>query len=370
MPDQKCALRIDDILEKALCGRALRADEIVNLLSLNDRDNINRVFRTARFLREENFGNTVFLYGFLYFSTFCRNNCRFCGSRISNPWARRYRKSEEESIEAACRLAESGVHLIDLTMGEDPLFYCSDSGFTPLLELISKIKSRTNLPLMISPGVVPLEVLAEFAQLGVEWYACYQETHNRRLFAKLRPEQDYDTRLYTKAMAKRKGMMIEEGIMTGVGESLPDIAHSINEMRDLDVHQARVMSFVPQRGTPMARRTSPPRLRELLTIAVLRLLFPDRLIPASLDVDGLDYVQERLEAGANVITSLIPPHLGLSGVSQSFLGIDEGFRTVKGVAPVLEKASLAAARPQDYRQWIDRQRPAKIDRTEYCEVLA
>lgn len=223
---------------------------------------------------------------------------------------------------------------------------------------------------MISPGVVPREILAEFATLNVEWYACYQETHNRRLFAYLRPGQDYDARLSSKDTAKSMGMLIEEGLMTGVGESLQDIAYSTKVMDRLGVHQARVMSFVPQKGTPMSHSPSPPRLRELLTIAVLRLLFPDRLIPASLDVDGLDHVKERLDAGANVITSLIPPHLGLSGVSQPFLDIDEGFRTVPGVASILEKAELEAASTEDYRRWIRTQRPFASGKTEICEVLA
>jgi len=102
----------------------------------------------------------------------------------------------------------------------------------------------------------------------------------------------------------------------------------------------------------MSRRLSPPRLRELLTIAVMRLLFPNRLIPASLDVDALGHFKERLDAGANVITSLIPPHKGLSGVSQPSLGIDEGLRTARGVKSLLEKAELAAASAEDYRQWM------------------
>jgi methylornithine synthase len=123
-------------------------------------------------------------------------------------------------------------------------------------------------------------------------------------------------------------------------------------LESLDPHQARVMSFVPQIGTPMYDIKSPSRLLELKTIAVLRLLFPDRLIPASLDVDGLDLLQERLDAGANVITSLIPPQLGLSGVSQPSLGIDDGARTVQGVAPLLDQIGMTAAKKEDYLRWV------------------
>ena len=352
MIDRNRLIKIEDILEKSLQRKPLSVSEITYLLGLTDGNKISQVFQTAQFMRSQYFGNKVFLYGFVYFSTYCRNNCTFCASRTSNKLAQRYRKSESEIVEAAGLLAEFGVHLIDLTMGEDPFYLRSESGFGSLLTTIQKVKKETGLPLMLSPGVVSKNVLAEFVKAGVDWYACYQETHNRHLFSYLRPEQNYDRRLSSKILAKQMGILIEEGILTGVGESFSDIAFSMEVLQSLGIHQARVMSLVPQTGTPMCDRKSPSRLRELMTIAVLRLLFPDRLIPASLDVDGLDLLQERLEAGANVITSLIPPRLGLSGVSQPSLGIDEGSRTVQGVAPHLDKMGMEVATTQDYFYWV------------------
>jgi methylornithine synthase len=345
-------IKLEDILEKSLQRKPLSISEVTYLLGLTNLNEISQVFQTAQSLRSQFFRNKVFLYGFVYFSTYCRNNCIFCASRTSNNLVERYRKSESEVVEAASLLAESGVHLIDLTMGEDPFYLRSESGFESLLTTIQKVKKETGLPLMISPGVVTQDALVEFARAGIDWYACYQETHNRQLFAYLRPEQDYDSRLSSKILARRLGILIEEGIMTGVGESLSDIAYSMGILQSLAPHQARVMSFVPQKGTPMFGRKSPSRLRELMTIAVLRLLYPDRLIPASLDVDGLDFLEERLEAGANVITSLIPPRLGLSGVSQASLGIDNGARSVQGVAPLLDRMGMTVARNEDYFQWV------------------
>ena len=348
--------KLKDILEKSLQRKPLSVSEITFLLGLTEENQISQVFRTAQYLKTKYFGQKVFLYGFVYFSTYCRNNCTFCASRTSNKLAQKYRKSESEIIEAAGLLAESGVHLIDLTMGEDPFYFKNESGFDSLLRTIQKVKKETDVSLMLSPGVVSKELMAEFVTAGVDWYACYQETHNRQLFSSLRSEQDYDSRLSSKIMARRLGLLIEEGILTGVGENSSDIAHSMEVINSLGASQARVMSFVPQMGTPMYDRKSPSRLRELITIAVLRLMFPERLIPASLDVDGLDLLQERLEAGANVITSLIPPGLGLSGVSQPSLGIDEGFRTVQGVAPLLDKIGIEVAMHQDYIQWICREK--------------
>lgn len=75
-------------------------------------------------------------------------------------------------------------------MGEDP-FYHQPRGFESLLELVRQIKRETKLPIMISPGVIPRQTLKGFAQAGVDWYACYQETFNRELFSRLRVEQSF-----------------------------------------------------------------------------------------------------------------------------------------------------------------------------------
>lgn len=303
------------------------------------------LFAEARRVRRRAFGDRVFLYGFLYASTFCANNCRFCHSRRGNRAARRYRKDHDEILACAGDLARTGVHLIDLTSGEDPHVAGGDES-----RLFRAIRRRTGLPVMASLGVADGDRLD--ALRDADWYACYQETHNRRLFARLRPGQDFDRRLNSKIAARQKGLLIEEGIMTGVGETDDDIADSIAAMAGLDADQVRVMSFVPQQGTPMAGRVPPPSLRERVIIALLRIAFPDRLIPASLDVAGLAGLRERLDAGANVVTSLVPPGTGLAGVANESLDIENGGRTAEAVRPVLRRCGLRAARPEAYRAWM------------------
>ena len=349
------------ILEKAHREEVLDGREIVFLLSLAERSELDAVFRAARELRFRHFGDRVFLYGFVYISTYCRNQCNFCYFRSANALPVRYRREISEIVEAVGRLAESGVHLIDLTMGEDPQYF-QDQGFESFIQLIEAVRRTADLPIMASPGVVPVDVLSDFARAGVSWYACYQETHNRELFKRLRPGQRFEARLESKERASRLGLLIEEGLLCGVGESAQDIADSIDAMRLSDVSQMRAMTFVPQKGTPLQSWKDVDPLREILTIAVLRLVLPDRLIPASLDVAGLAGLQSRLEAGANVITSLVPPGFGLAGVAQNSLDIADARRTVTGIAPELEKLGLQTASPEDYSSWVeDRRRQIRCD---------
>ncbi|HJW74810.1 MAG TPA: methylornithine synthase PylB, partial [Thermoleophilia bacterium] len=152
--------------------------------------------------------------------------------------------------------------------------------------------------------------------------------------------------------AARSGMLVEDGILLGVGETIADRANSILDMKDQTLAQVRVMSLVPQAGTPLAGNKTPDVLEEQLVIAALRLVMPDRLIPASLDVEGLAGLEARVEAGANVVTSIVPPSSGLCGVSQSELDIDAGLRTVAGVTEHLPALGLEAADAGEYADWV------------------
>ena len=102
-----------------LAGAAPGQDDLEALLRAGDEAPL--VFAAARELRARHSGDAVFLYGFVYFSTYCRNACAFCFYRAGNDECPRYRKTTDEVVEICRDLAASGVVLLDLTMGEDPV---------------------------------------------------------------------------------------------------------------------------------------------------------------------------------------------------------------------------------------------------------
>jgi methylornithine synthase len=205
---------------------------------------------------------------------------------------------------------------------------------------------------MISPGVVPDEIIDRFKEAGADIFALYQETHNRELFRKLRKDQDYDERMHAKLHARDCGMFIEEGILSGVGETPEDVADSLLTMGEIGARQVRVMSFVPQPGSPMENVRTPDRMEELKIIALMRILYPDALIPASLDVDGIAGLKDRIDAGANLITSIIPPKSGLMGVANSVMDVDEGGRTVEEASEILGSMGLRIATDKEFKEFL------------------
>jgi methylornithine synthase len=347
--------QVRDLCAAALDGERLGAGDLEILLGISDPDLAGEVFAAAREARAARFGDGVFLYGFVYFSTYCRNECAFCYYRADNELSPRYRKTAAEVVAICEDLAASGVDLLDLTMGEDPAIH-DEPGYRALLDLVAAVRVAAGLPVMVSPGVVPGPALRDLRAAGADWYALYQETHTPELYAGLRVGQAFEARVAARRAARRAGLLVEDGILTGIGDTAADRARSVAAMRDAAWEQVRVMTFVPQAGTPLADRRPAGDLPELLTIAVLRLALPDRLIPASLDVDGIRGLERRLAAGANVVTSIVPPTSGLAGVSNAVLDIDEGHRTVAGVLPHLRRLGLHPAGADAYRETLERLR--------------
>lgn len=330
----------------------LTKHEMAQILHSQDGDLAGALFRAAREVRQQVQGNVIFAYGFVFFSTYCRNNCNFCFFRKDNA-IDRYRKSEEDVLKLSKQLVDSGVNLIDLTMGEDTRFHADR--FETVIRIVRTLKRDYGTSVMISPGVVGSDVIDRLAEAGTDFFALYQETHNRALFQTLRVGQDYDERMQAKRYAKQRGMRIEEGILIGVGETAEDISESIEIIGEIGARQARAMSFVPQTGSPMERRQTPDRMTELKTIALMRIRYPYALIPASLDVDGLDGLQSRINAGANLVTSIIPPRSGLVGVAHGTSEADGGGRTMEETSRILKAMGLRVSTNDEYRAFLTQQ---------------
>ena len=326
--------------------------DVVRLFSA-DPEERELLFETARKIRDREYGDKIFTYGFVYFSTYCRNDCSFCYFRRTSG-LERYRKSVDEIVELSKNLRDAGINLVDLTMGEDPMMYRDDC--TMLLEIISAVRNAVDIGIMVSPGAVPKEIFPKMREAGADFYACYQETYNRDLFTKLRVEQDYQTRIDVRKWAKQAGMLTEDGMMTGLGETVEDKADFVMRMGSQGCEQIRAMTFVPQDGTPMSDMNAPDSTDELLAIAIMRIMYPDKIIPATLDVEGISGMVDRINAGANLITSIVPHNRKLAGVAQHELDIDTGYRSVEHVFKILREIGKRPATNEEFQEMMETKR--------------
>ena len=336
---------VPEIAERLASGGEATDSELAALITAEGEDR-DAVFETARRVRDREFGRKTFLYGFVYFSTYCRNECSFCYYRRSNG-IDRYRKSKDEIVDLAKSIKAAGINLADLTMGEDP--YMIGNDYENFLDIVSSIRDEVGIPVMASPGAVPHDCFPKLRDAGADIVACYQETYNRGLFAERRLGQDFDYRRNQKVWAMENGMLAEDGMMVGIGETVEDRVHAIREMISLGCDQVRAMTFVPQAGTPMESSGTVDSVNELLCLAAMRLLRHDVLIPATLDVEGVAGMRTRLDAGANVVTSIIPPASHLAGVAQCSMDIEDGHRCADYVISLLKEIGREPATATDLK---------------------
>ena len=168
-----------------LKGIIMDKDQIIKILNSDDpKGTVGSFFPRPGSKKNHNRGPGLFVW-FCIFHNLVQKQLRLLLLQGRNP-IDRYRKTFEETKTLSMELAKSGVHLIDLTMGEDPEFH--KEGFQSVMELTKTIKAETGLPVMISPGYIPDQWIDGFAEAGADWYALYQETHNRELFSRLRLE--------------------------------------------------------------------------------------------------------------------------------------------------------------------------------------
>jgi methylornithine synthase len=337
---------LDDYAEQIIAGSEVSDENIRAMLQISDPDEMEKLHYVARQIRDNFFGNKVFMYSFVYFSTHCKNNCAFCYYNRENE-IDRYRLTLED-IKKICQVLKTEeIHMVDLTMGEDPFFHNKPER---LVELVRTVKEEVGKPIMISPGVVDNETLGLLKENGADFLALYQETYDKELYGKLRVEQSFEERINSRNHAKRIGYCVEDGILTAVE---PDIESTLISLRGLGTSNpdmVRVMTFLPQKGTPLEGKDVEGSEAELKMISILRLMYPNLLIPASLDLEGIDGMVHRLNSGANVVTSIISSNSALEGVVNYDREHAERDRDVKSVITRLKSMGMEPAKQSDFEK--------------------
>jgi len=337
---------LDKYAQNIIDGMQLSDDDLRKMLLINDSMELEKLHYVARKVRDHYFGNKVFLYSFVYFSTHCKNRCAFCYYNTMNK-INRYRL-ELEDIRNICRqLKGEQIHMVDLTMGEDPYFHEEPSRFAKVIDIV---KEELDLPIMVSPGVLDDKTLEMLRGHGANFLALYQETYDEELYKNLRVGQSFSDRIHAREFAQKIGYCVEDGLLTGVGNDVESTIISLKGMAKDNPQMVRVMTFIPQEGTPLEKKAQESNLSELKIISVLRLMFPDRLIPASLDVEGIEGMVYRLNAGANVVTSIIPSDSSLEGVANYDRKHEERKRDPKSVVEKLRTMGMEPAAQSDFNR--------------------
>ncbi|MVB10487.1 [FeFe] hydrogenase maturase subunit HydE [Caprobacter fermentans] len=271
-------------------------------------DDLFELFRLAGETRKASYGDRVFFRGLIEFSSFCKNDCYYCGIRRSNRKAARYRLTKNEIIDC-CRSGYAlGFRTFVLQSGEDMFF--SDE---VLCGIVSGIKELfPECAVTLSVGERSRESYRRLFAAGTDRYLLRHETADEAHYAKLHPpEQALKNRKRCLYDLKELGYQVGAGLMVGSPfQTYETLAEDIIFLRDLQPHMAGIGPFIPHKETRFAGFPSPPPKSTPILLSLVRCLLPKVLLPATtaLATSDKNGREKGLLAGANVVMPNLTPY--------------------------------------------------------------
>ncbi len=280
---------------------------MIQLIECNDADAIEYLRAQAREVALAHFGNKIYMRGLIEFSSYCKNNCYYCGIRAGNTDAERYRLTRKEILECCKTGYGLGFRTFVLQGGEDPHF--SDEEMTALL---AEIKGAyPDCAITLSFGEKSREVYQAYKDAGADRYLLRHETADLGHYQKLHPASlSLDNRKKCLYMLKELGFQVGTGFMVGSPyQTSQTILKDLRFIEELQPQMLGIGPFIPHKDTPFAGYPAGSKALTLRLLAMLRLMRPNTLIPATTALGTIDNVgrEEGILSGANVVMPNLSP---------------------------------------------------------------
>lgn len=280
--------------------------ELLFLLENIKEEEKTYLFKKSLDKKTLHYGNTVFMRGLIEFSNYCKQDCMYCGIRRSNHKADRYRLSKESILHCCEEGYQLGYRTFVLQGGEDPYF--TDERLIDIVTAIKKAFPQCAITLSI--GERDAESYKRLKDAGVDRYLLRHETASKALYTKLHPHMSIDNRIECLYTLKGLGYQVGAGFMVGLpGQTLKDYVADLRFLKELSPEMVGIGPYIPHEDTPLKGHPSGKVDDAALLIAIVRLLLPKALLPATTAMGTLSpQGRERaLRAGANVVMPNLSP---------------------------------------------------------------
>ena len=89
------------MLEEILAKSEWTKEDLISLLSIEDSEELKKLYEAAYKMKVEKIGNKVFYRGIVEFSNYCIKNCNYCGIRKDNNSVERFIFDRESILNSA-----------------------------------------------------------------------------------------------------------------------------------------------------------------------------------------------------------------------------------------------------------------------------
>ncbi|AIQ47181.1 biotin synthase [Paenibacillus sp. FSL R7-0273] len=294
------------LLNKLSEQHELTEEEIVWFLGNLTPEWKQQLYCRASEVRKQQYGVSVYSRGLIEFSSFCRQDCLYCGLRRSNSSAERYRLTEEEIIECAAEGYELGYRSFVLQSGED--IHYSEQIMT---SIVGRLKRRfPDAAITLSVGEQSETFYRALYNAGADRYLLRHETASRTLYESLHPGMSFDNRMDCLHILREIGYQVGAGFMVGLpGQTHRHLAEDLLFLKAFQPEMIGIGPFIPHSATPLNGAAGGTVEDTLVMIAMARLMVPDALMPATTAMGTLDPSgrEKALQAGANVVMPILSP---------------------------------------------------------------
>lgn len=310
------------LIQKLARNKNLDNDELLYLLENIGRpeheSDKNALFFAARACAQQIFGNRIYVRGLIEFTNYCKNNCYYCGIRAGNPAASRYRLTCEDIL-ASCREGyRLGLHTFVLQGGEDP-----GRSHEEIRDIVSAIRQEfPDCAITLSIGEHSFEAYKMWFDAGADRFLLRHETADSTHYRQLHPQPlSLDHRKECLWNLKRIGYQTGTGFMVGSpGQTAGHILKDLRFIKELSPQMIGIGPFIPHKDTPLANAPAGTLEQTLILIAILRLMHPAALIPATTALGTIapDGREQGILCGANVVM----PNLSPANVRKKYMLYD------------------------------------------------
>lgn len=295
------------LIDKLQKTNELSKGEWIRVLENRDEAVARYLFEKARGVREAVYGKDVYIRGLIEISSYCKNNCYYCGIRRDNRKAERYRLTPEDILHCTDEGWNLGFRTFVLQGGEDG-YYTDDL----MCDLLVKIKNRhPGCAVTLSLGERGEASFRRLFDAGADRYLLRHETANSAHYVVLHPpEQRLETRKECLAALKRIGYQVGSGFMVGSpGQTIAHLAEDLLYLKELDPQMVGIGPFIPHHDTPFGAYPAGSVELTVYLLGLIRLMLPRVLLPATTALGTLDPRgrEKGILAGANVVMPNLSP---------------------------------------------------------------
>ncbi|MBR5499949.1 MAG: [Clostridia bacterium] len=291
------------LIDRLFQGERLSREEFLTLVLCEEQEFL---YRRAKERTEEVFGNHVYIRGLVEISSYCKQDCFYCGLRCSNKKAQRYRLSPKEILATCEQGYEMGFRTFVLQGGEDD-FYTDEM----LCDLIREIcLSCPGSAVTLSLGEKNRKTYEAFRKAGASRYLLRHETATAEHFSRLHPpKQRLKSRIEALSTLKDLGFQVGAGFMVGSPFQTPEhLAEDLYFLQEFRPHMVGIGPFIPHQDTPFGKYPAGSSALTVKMVAITRGILPGALIPATTALATLGSRKQALQAGANVVMPNLSPN--------------------------------------------------------------